>query len=108
MAKDKKIGNEQTKVSKTIKLNDRDYLNDILATEKAIGVNTSIALNEASNEKLYTKIKEFQNDINNCQHSLFELAFSKGWYTLEESESNKVKTAKQNLKTLLDELNHRI
>ena len=39
-----KVCCEEIKVSKTIDMNDRDYLNDILYNEKSILVNTATAI----------------------------------------------------------------
>ena len=47
-----KVCCDEVKVSSTIDLNDRDYLNDLLYDEKGIVVNTATALTEASNDKL--------------------------------------------------------
>ena len=49
---EKKVQNEETKVPATICLNDRDYLTDILSSEKHMNVDMAIALNEASNDEL--------------------------------------------------------
>ena len=47
-----KVCCDEIKVSSSLDLNDRDYLNDILYNEKTILVNTTTALTEASNENL--------------------------------------------------------
>lgn len=84
------IQNQETAVPKTSQMNDRDYLNDILETEKNMSTNMAIALNEASNEKLYDELFDIFKDIKNMQRSLYECMFRKGWYTLEKAEEQKI------------------
>ena len=84
------IQNQETEVPKTSQMNDRDYLNDILETEKNMSTNMAIALNEASNEKLYDELFDIFKDIKNMQRSLYECMFRKGWYTLEKAEEQKI------------------
>ena len=84
------IQNQETAVPKTSQMNDRDYLNDILETEKNMSTNMAIALNEASNEKLYDELFDIFKDIKNMQRSLYECMFRKGWYTLEKAEDMKI------------------
>lgn len=85
-----KIQNEKTEVPSTIEMNDENYLNDILETEKNMSVNYTYALNEASNEILFNKLYEMFKQIKDAQRNLFELNFRKGWYTLEKADENKI------------------
>ncbi len=82
-------------------MNELDYLTSVLIIEKNMSTNLNIALNEASNEQLYSKLKNFYEDIRTLQRSLYELSFSKGWYVLEKAEKNKISTT-------LDKLNNKI
>ena len=102
---EKKIKNEETKVPATIKLNDRDYLTDILNAEKHLNVDMAIALNEASNDTLYEKLYEFSVKIKQTQRNLYNLAFQKGWYTLEEVPRKKIDEKYNSLIKKYDELN---
>ncbi len=85
-----KIQNPKTQVEETIEMNDENYLNDMLETEKNMSVNMTYALNEASNENLFDEIYEMFNMVKESQRTLFELAFKKGWYCLEKAEENKI------------------
>lgn len=85
-----KIQNEKTEVPSTIEMNNENYLNDILETEKNMSVNYTYALNEASNEILFNKLYEMFKQIKDAQRNLFELNFRKGWYTLEKADENKI------------------
>ncbi len=65
-------------------------LYDVLETEKNIIVNTAIALNEASCTPIYNTYFEIFNEISKASKKLFNLAYNKNWYTLEESKKNKI------------------
>lgn len=90
MEQQNKVENPQTEVPKTEQMNDRDYMNDILETEKNMSVNMTIALNEASNEKLYNELFDIFKDIKQSQRTLYECMFKNGWYSLEKSEEQKI------------------
>ena len=47
-----KVKCDETKFEQTKCMNDRDFLNDLLASEKEITTNTATAITEASNRKL--------------------------------------------------------
>ena len=102
-----KVQCEETKVSKTPFQNDRDYLNDVLATSKSITTNTALAIIEASNVTLRNEFKRLFETFETLQRENYVLAWNKGWYTLEESEKTKIKEATKNLSTKLEELNEK-
>lgn len=85
-----KIENPKVEVPETIEMNDRDYINDILETEKNMSDNLSIALNEASNNTLYEEIFSIFTETKNSQRELYNMMFKKGWYSLEKAEENKI------------------
>lgn len=99
-----KVENERVQVPSTQKLNDCDILTQILESEKNMGNNLNIALNEASNEKLYQEFFSIFMNIRNLQREIYELMFSKGWYSLESAESNKITETKTQLSGKLNEL----
>lgn len=99
-----KIGNPKTEVPQTPDMNDRDYINDILETEKNMSVNMTIALNEASNEKLYEELFDIFKDIKEKQRELFEYMFKQGWYTLEKAEDTKITQTYNQLEQKYQEL----
>lgn len=101
-----KVCCEEIKVSKTIDMNDRDYLNDILCNEKSILVNTATALTEASNDKLKSEIYKFFETIETIQKETYELAWNNGWYVLEEAEKTKINQKEKELQKKLDELSN--
>ncbi len=99
-----KIQNPKTEVPQTIEMNDENYLNDMLETEKNMSVNMTISLNEASNETLYNELYEMFLQIRNAQRNLYELAFRKGWYSLEKAEQTKISEEYNSLTQSLNEL----
>ncbi len=91
-----KIKNDEKKVKKTKDLNDIDILNDVLLSFKMLTDNYAIALNEASNNKIYNIYKKEFDSISQIQQELFNLSFKNGWYQLEEAKKQKIaETIKQ-------------
>lgn len=99
-----KIENPKVEVPETIEMNDRDYINDILETEKNMSDNLSIALNEASNNTLYEEIFSIFTETKNSQRELYNMMFKKGWYSLEKSEENKITQKCNELSQKLNQL----
>lgn len=85
-----KISNPKTEVPTGIKMNDKDYLNCILTCLKDMTKNYTIAMTEASNESLYKSYNSTFQELIKLQRKAFELAFKKGWYSLEKAETNKI------------------
>ncbi len=86
-----KISCEETEVEKTKEMNDRDYLVDLLASEKDVTKNMCIALTEASNNNLEDELYDIFNTVLDIQSETYEMAWNYGWYKLEEAESTKIK-----------------
>ena len=99
-----KVQNPKTEVSANSNMNDRDFLNDILESEKNMSVNYTYALNEASNEELFKRIYDMFIHIKETQRNLFELSFKKGWYTLEKAEENKINEEINTLSNMFNEI----
>ena len=100
-----KICCKETSVPQELEMNDRDLLNDILYSQKQITVNTITALTETSNIVLHDEIEKIFEDVEKLQRKSFELAWNKGWYTLEEVGVTKIKESLTNINTKLEELN---
>ncbi|MDX8044716.1 spore coat protein [Gracilibacillus sp. S3-1-1] len=79
-----KVQNPEKQIPTTKSMNDRDFVNDMLATEKYLSQSYGNAMNEASNQVLYQDILHIFEDTQNCQRDLFNLMFKNGWYSLEE------------------------
>lgn len=98
------VSNQKTEVPLNNELNDMDYINILLEAEKNLTSNLNTSLNEASNEVLYTKLKEIYEKIRLFQRKIFETSFSLGWYKLEKVERQKLEDKLSNLKNKLNEL----
>jgi spore coat protein CotF len=90
-----KIANQETTVPKTAEMNERDFLNDMLASEKYMTASYSTALNEVSNQTLYQDIATIFKETQDCQRLLFEAMFQNGWYSLEVADQQKMEQAYQ-------------
>ncbi len=101
-----KVCCDEVKVEKVLDMNDRDYLNDLLANEKCIVVNTSTALTEASNDKLKDEIFKIFETVEQIQRETYELAWNNGWYVLESAEKTKITQKEKELQKKLDELSN--
>jgi spore coat protein CotF len=89
------IQNPETQIPKTPQMNDRDFLNDMLTTEKYMTSSYGIFLNEASNQQLYQDMLNIFTETQNCQRELFNLMFKKGWYKLEAADPQKLQQSYQ-------------
>lgn len=87
------VKNTKTPVKKGIAMNDQDILNDILNSYKHLVSSYAIALNEASNKNIYKLFLSLLESSSKIQSELFELAFQKGWYTLETADETKIEKA---------------
>jgi len=90
MNNNNKVENPKVEVPETSMMNDCDYLSDMLETCKNMSNNLSYALNEMSNHELYKEIFKMFNDVKNLSRELYDLMFTKGWYSLEKAEANKI------------------
>ncbi|WP_174496213.1 spore coat protein [Salirhabdus euzebyi] len=91
----KKVSNPETKVPKTPEMNERDFVNDMLATEKYMTDAYSTAMNEVSHQTLYGDLATIFKESQDCQRQLFNLMFEKGWYSLEVADQKKMQQAYQ-------------
>lgn len=92
-----KIQNPKTEVPKGMNLNDKDYITELLTCLKDMEKNYVIALTEASNETLFSKLKEMFEEIVLMQRAVYELMFRHGWYSLEVAEKQKINEKHQML-----------
>ncbi|MBU5594032.1 spore coat protein [Amphibacillus sp. MSJ-3] len=90
-----KVQNPETPIEKTPKLNDRDIINDFLATEKYMTDGYSTALNEASNHTFYENLLQIFTETQNQQRHLYNLMFKNGWYSLEKADQQQIDQAVQ-------------
>ncbi|WP_077735536.1 spore coat protein [Bacillus sonorensis] len=96
-----KIGNQETPVPNTSAMNDRDFVNELLTTEKYMTASYSTALNELSHESLYQVIQPLFNEAQNSQRRLYQLMFQNGWYKVEPEEQQKIAQSYQQFQSTL-------
>jgi spore coat protein CotF len=89
------IQNPETQIQKTSQMNERDFTNDLLATEKYMTDSYSTYLNEASHQALYQDILSIFTETQNEQRNLYNLMFQKGWYKLEPADGQKLQQKHQ-------------
>ncbi|WML47040.1 spore coat protein [Neobacillus sp. PS3-34] len=90
-----KIQNPESQIPKTPQMNDRDFINDLLAQEKYLTTSYSIAMHEASHDGLYQDIMAIFSETEKCQRDLYNLMFKKGWYKIEAAEQQKLQQSYQ-------------
>ncbi|GAA5417127.1 hypothetical protein Pryu01_02188 [Paraliobacillus ryukyuensis] len=99
-----KVQNPETQVPKTPEMNDRDFLNDMLATEKYMTQSYSIALNEASNQTFYQDLSAIFNETQNMQRTLYNLMFKNGWYSIDKADQNQIQQTRQQFSAYTNQL----
>ncbi len=92
-----KIANKEAKIlpSKEV-YNDRDRINDLLISYKHLAYMYSLAMQEASNPKLYQSFAQLFEESSQMQRATYNLMFEKGWKTLEKLTQEKIKTTHKN------------
>lgn len=95
MNKQDQVRNPKTQVPNSPQMNDRDFINDMLATEKYMTDAYSKALNEASHQTYYNDLLNIFNETQNCQRDLFNLMFKKGWYKLDAEQNQTLQQSYQ-------------
>ncbi|WP_018921883.1 spore coat protein [Salsuginibacillus kocurii] len=101
-----KISNPKTEVPETPAMNDRDFINDMISTEKYLSSSYSIAMNEASHDALYRDINQIGNETQDCQRSLFNIMFKKGWYSFEAASPDALQQEAQQFQGYTSQLPH--
>lgn len=64
-------------------MNDRDFINDGLATCKYLTDSLNVAVREASHQQLYDDLLQILNETHQSAREMYNLMFQKGWYKLE-------------------------
>lgn len=75
--------------------NDKDMLNDMLISLKALSNIYNTFLHEASNDAMVELLDELHADIIDLQRDLFDTMSSLGWYQLEQEDETKIDQAIQ-------------
>lgn len=100
------IKNPKVEVTSGLMLNDKDYVNSLLAILKDIVKNYAIFITEASNKYLYDKYEKMLLEYSALQRKTFEVMFAKGWYVLEKADDTKIQSEYQKLNQEFISLNN--
>ncbi|MCX7572137.1 spore coat protein [Tumebacillus sp. DT12] len=76
-------------------MNDRDRLNDVLATEKYLTHGYNISCYEMSHRELHDTVLRILNETHEAHRVCFEQMFNNGWYKLPQEELSEVALAYQ-------------
>lgn len=76
-------------------MNERDFVNDILATEKNITDGFNIFCRETSNQALHQVTMDILNESHQAARNLFNLMFKKGWYSLAAAPQQDIQQTAQ-------------
>lgn len=94
----KEIANPQSGQLPQVKgpqMNDRDFLNDGLATCKYLTDGLNVAVREASHQQLHADMLQILTETHQSAREMYNLMFQKGWYKLEAEEQQKLGQAQQ-------------
>ncbi len=99
-----KVSNKEVNILKTTEMNDKDFLNNLLEMEKNMSNNLSIALNEASCDKLFNFEFILFTETKNMARELYNMMFDCGWYSLEKADIIKINESLTELEYNLNQL----
>ena len=85
-------------------MSEEDILNDILLSEKSISNSYSVAINEMSNKYLYKKVMSIFEDTKDMARDIYNLMFTKGWYTITPEEDTKIEKSYTKYSNKMNEL----
>ncbi len=87
---------------KTPEMNDRDFVNDILANEKYLTDGLNVFAREASHKELYDDIKNILIETHDCEREIFNVMFEEGFYSLQPAEKKEIRKARQQFSNYLN------
>lgn len=92
------MGNQQSTGLPQVKgpeMNDRDFINDILAMEKYLSNGYNTAVHEASTEQLYQLQMNHLTAVHEASRKLFGIMHQKGWYKTDAAQSMQIQQKTQ-------------
>ncbi len=99
----KMIKNPEKNIVHSPEMNDRDYLNDILATEKYLTDGFNTFAREASHTELHNDVMTILNETHDCTRDLFNLMFEDGFYSFQGASGQEVQQAQQKFSKYLSQ-----
>ncbi len=96
---------ESVSEQKTADMNDRDFINDILANQKYLTDNFNVFAREASHSDLHEDVKQILMETHDDTRKLFNLMFEEGFYELQAADENEIQQAEQQFSDYLNTQN---
>ena len=90
-----KIQNQETSFPKDTQMTDREFITDMLTTEKYITHSYDVAENEVSHSELYQDISTIYQESQDCQRNLYDVMFRKGLYAIDSESPQKLQQSYQ-------------
>ena len=84
------IKNPTTQFHKGTEMNDRDRIDDMLATAKWLTDGFNVFVRETSHQSLYNDVLRILNETHHAARDIFNLMFEKGWYSLKSEQPYQV------------------
>ena len=75
-------------------MSDREFMEDMLLTAKALSNIYHNAVQESSTQQLHIQFQDYLNDTLSMQHDIFSLMQQQGWYPQQQVESNQINQVK--------------
>ena len=82
-------------------MNDRDILNDVLATEKYLTDNFNVFARETSYATLHSDVESILCDTHKAARDSFNAMFQRGWYTFDGVDRQKLQNTQQQFSNYL-------
>ena len=76
-------------------LSDKEYMADLLLTEKHLASEYSTFLSEAATPEVVQTLSSLLSDTHTAAHALFEQMNTRGWYPVTKAEEQKISETKQ-------------
>ena len=86
---------QRLQVEKTPAMNDRDIINDALATEKYLTDNFNVFAREASNKVLHGEVMRILGETHEAARNVFDLMFKLGQYKLTAASQQDIQETSQ-------------
>ena len=86
-------------------MNPRDFLNDILSTEKYLTDSLNTFTYETSHQGLYDDVKSILNETHDCARNIFEIMFQEGFYKLKGAERQEIQQTQQQFSNYIQSQN---
>lgn len=88
-----------------MKFTDEQIINCALVSLKHLRIMYTYFTEEAGTPELFTKANELMNEVTQMQRATYDLMIDQGFMTITPESSEKIKTAYNQLKSVVEEMN---